>query len=80
MRQIVIFPALAYLMTFLPCYAQNVLTEIEDIRPKEIKVEGFRLDRKQDVEIEAIGFRPRKRGTVLSQAWIHNAETRDLVW
>ena len=80
MRQIVIFPALAYLMTFLPCYAQNVLTEIKDIRPKEIKVEGFRLDRKQDVEIEAIGFRPRKHGAVLSQAWILNAETRDLVW
>ncbi len=61
MRQIVIFPALAYLMTFLPGYAQSVLTEIKDIRPKEIKVEGFRLDRNQDVEIEAIGFRPRKR-------------------
>jgi len=80
MRQIVIFPALATLMTFLPCYAQNILTEIKDILPKEIKVEGFRLHRNQEVEIEAVGFRPRKHGAILSQAWILNAETRDLVW
>ncbi len=80
MRQIVILPALAYLMTFLPCYAQNILTEIKDMLPKEIKVEGFRLHRNQDVEIEAVGFRPRKHGSVLSQAWILDAETRDLVW
>ncbi|MFQ5649673.1 MAG: hypothetical protein ACE5IY_07005 [bacterium] len=62
-------------------YPQGVLCEIDHISPQEIKVEGFRLESEQDVEIEAVGFRRgRRHRFALTRAWILDARTRALVW
>ena len=58
--------------------SQTVLTDIREIHPKEIKVEGFRLNSSGEVEINGVAFRTRKSS--FSRAWILNAKTRRVVW
>ncbi len=59
----------------------KLLTDIEDIRPHQIKVAGFSLDTEQKVAIEAIGFRrSHKRKMMFTDAWILDARTREAVW
>jgi len=57
----------------------TILTEIREILPSEIKVEGFKLNATQTVSIEAVGFRTR-RSSSFTRAWILNSATREVVW
>ncbi len=58
--------------------AQNVLCEIDDIAPEQVRVEGFRLDSEQTAKIHAVGFRDHE--VTMTRAWILDAATRDLIW
>ncbi len=60
----------------------KTLTELQRIRPHELAVGGFILDGEEEVSIEAVGFRSRRRrdDILLSSAWILNARSREVVW
>lgn len=59
----------------------KILTDIRDLSPEQIKTEGFRLAAEQAVAIKAIGFHgTRKKDVMFSNAWILNAQTREVVW
>ncbi len=63
------------------CPAQQILSEIENIVPREIKVDGFNLEQDQQVEINGTGFRKgRKQSVAFTRAWVLNAATREVVW
>ena len=67
----------------VPCLSrERVLTEIERLDVDEVRIAGFVLDRDGDVSIEAVGFRDRGMWDSfrLNNAWILNAETRNVVW
>ncbi|MFQ5638068.1 MAG: hypothetical protein ACE5IR_08740 [bacterium] len=62
-------------------YTQDILTDIHNIKPAEIKIQGFGLDRDQEVKIEGVGFQgPKRRGPLLTRAWILDSRTREVVW
>jgi hypothetical protein len=82
MRQLVsvLFLGLLLAATYSPAQ-DDVLAEIRDILPEEIKVEGFRLSTKQDVKIEAVGFRgSRRHGFMFTRAWVLDSRTRKALW
>ena len=70
------------LFVFSAHASATVLTKIDRLRAKELKVGGFILDRDQEVSIEAVGFREGSKNydAELSSAWILNAQTRQEVW
>ncbi len=74
--------AVVLLFAFSTQASATVLTKIDRLHPKELKVSGFILDRDQDVSIEAVGFREGSKGNdaELSGAWILDAQTREEVW
>ncbi len=59
-----------------------VLVHLDDIKPERIQVGGFVLDSEQQIDIEAAGFRYRKRlnRSDVSPTWIIDADTRATVW
>jgi hypothetical protein len=60
---------------------ETILSDIRDVSPEEIIVEGFSLDRDQEVKIEAVAFRPgRRHYFMFTQSWILNSQTREVVW
>jgi hypothetical protein len=58
---------------------QDLLTDIRDIGSYEVKSDGFVLDAKQDITINAVAASDRFRG-VGTSLWILNMDTRDVVW
>jgi len=80
MKRFLFLSSFGMLLCSTYCYSQNKLAEIRDISPEEISFEGFRLDRDQEIEIEAVGFHPKRSGHMFTHAWILNAGTRELVW
>lgn len=60
----------------------KTLVEITDIYPEDLRVAGFELTSKQDIEIEATGFIYRNFGDFLflGNAWILDSESREVVW
>jgi len=66
-----------------PIFSQGkTLVEITDIYPEDLRVAGFELKSKQDIEIEATGFIYRNFGDnlFLGNAWILDSESREVVW
>lgn len=63
-----------------PARAQEALVKIERIQPEEISFTGFVLDNPQEITIEAIGAHRHSRHWIASNAWILNADTREMVW
>ncbi len=62
---------------------KDLLVEIKNIRPERVKYAGFVLDKDQKVQIEAVGFQAEGRKdhrVFLSNAWILDANTREIVW
>lgn len=59
-----------------------VLAEFSRPRPDDISIGGFTLDSSQDIRITSAGFGYRSGGTklVLSNAWILDASTREVMW
>ena len=60
----------------------KTLVDITDIYPEDLRVAGFELTSKQDIEIEATGFNYRNYDYDLffGNAWILNSESREVVW
>ncbi len=65
-----------------PILAQQALVEIRQIYPDELRLEGFVLDRDQEIQIEATGvyLKHNRDELILGHAWILNAESREVVW
>ncbi|MFQ5864603.1 MAG: hypothetical protein ACE5IW_05170 [bacterium] len=82
MRQLACVVFLGLLLAAQHSQAQDdVLAEIRDILQQEIRVEGFRLAAKQEVQIEAVGFRgSRRHGFMFTRAWILDSRTREVIW
>lgn len=64
----------------LPAMAQTVLTEIDDVEPEEVYLDGFYLDSPQELQIVATGVHLRSRAFLTTTAWILNADNREVVW
>ncbi|NIW79627.1 MAG: hypothetical protein GWN16_09285, partial [Calditrichae bacterium] len=45
-----------------------------------MKSSGFLLNEKQEIQIEAVGANIRDEHFMMSNAWILNADSRDVVW
>jgi len=75
---------LAVLVTVLaasPLQAQDqLLTEIRNVYPEELRTDGFILEEAQDVFVEAIGPAGGQDVAEMGDAWILNARTREVVW
>ena len=63
-------------------YSQNVLVEIEHLRPARLEMGGFQINSNQEVNIEAVGLHQKsgRHEIILGSAWILNASTREVVW
>ncbi len=73
----------ASMVMALPATADDrLLAEIDDLEPGDVEVQGFELDRAQEVRIEALGFELRRGGhkMEMAAAWILDAESREVVW
>jgi hypothetical protein len=63
-----------------PLFAQkDLLTEINNVGPFEVKCDGFVLDGDQAVTLHAVAASDRFRG-VGTSVWILNKASRDVVW
>jgi hypothetical protein len=88
MKQNIIRILIAAALTLLPvlvftsAHAQDDLVVIDRIYPKELQVEGFALDRDQEIKVEAVGayLKQRRDEMILGTAWILNAQSRKVVW
>ena len=58
---------------------QDLLTDIRSVGSYEVKSDGFVLDAKQDITINAVAAGDRFRG-IGTSAWILNKDTREVVW
>ncbi len=61
-------------------FAQSdILAEVKNLYPQDVKVDGFMLDTDQDVSIKGL-LAGSRRDDVYTSAWILNARTRVVVW
>src|SRR5262245_31177973 len=69
-------------LTLIPAYAQETLVEIRNIYPERLKMEGFTLEREQEIKIQATGvhFKNRREEMILGTTWILNSKSREVVW
>ncbi len=60
----------------------NLLVELNDFYPEDIKLAGFRISSETTIEIDVSVLQPRRASNdlMLTYAWILNSETRQKVW
>jgi len=66
-----------------PIFSQDkTLVEITDIYPEDLRVAGFELESKQEIEIEATGFNygDYDQNLIIGNTWILDSESREVVW
>ena len=66
-----------------PVFSQDkTLVEITDIYPEDLRVAGFELESKQEIEIEATGFNygHYDQNLIIGNTWILDSESREVVW
>ena len=61
-------------------FAQDVLVELKEIYPEEIRYAGFTLSSEQELDVEAIGPHRRGRYGMYASAWILRSDDREVVW
>ncbi|MFQ5628257.1 MAG: hypothetical protein ACE5I1_05810, partial [bacterium] len=64
-------------------FAQDVIVKLKNIYPQELRLEGFRLDSEQDVQIDAAGIYfedGRNERLMFGYCWLLDARTREVVW
>ena len=61
-------------------FAQNVLVQLNEIYPQEIRLAGFVLDNEQELDVEVVGPHRRGKNNIYGFAWILNADTREVMW
>lgn len=77
------FLLLAFVFTNDFVRAQDLLVEIDKIRPERVRYSGFELNGDQEVQIEATVFYTegrRNHNVFLTNAWIINSDTREIAW
>ncbi|MEX1274468.1 MAG: hypothetical protein WEE20_00945 [Bacteroidota bacterium] len=57
----------------------DILAEVKNLYPHDVKVDGFVLDTDQDVSIKGL-LAGNRRDDVYTSAWILNARTRTVAW
>ena len=57
----------------------DILAEVKNLYPHDVKVDGFVLDADQDVSIKGL-LAGNRRDDVYTSAWILNARTRTVAW
>jgi hypothetical protein len=80
MKRIFFLPILGVVVYSSYSFSQEIIAEIRNVSPTAITSEGFRLNRDQEIEIEAVGFRPKRSGRLFTHAWILDSQTREMVW
>lgn len=68
------------LFTSISLAQETVLVEISKLSPRTLQVHAFALDRSQEVQIQATGLNTSRRHPFTANAWILNAQTREVVW
>ena len=62
-------------------FAQDqLLAEIRHIYPRELRTDGFVLDKPQQVYLSAVVPKGEKKQVEMGDAWVLNTETREVVW
>ena len=81
-RIFALFIAFSFLDLTLIFAQEKTLVEITDIYPEDLRVAGFELQSKQEIEIEATGFNYRNydHNVFFGNTWILNSESREVVW
>ncbi|MGH7493661.1 MAG: hypothetical protein ACREOO_14890 [bacterium] len=82
MNQLFSRATIGMVFALIPAYAQDTLVEIRNIYPQRLKMEGFALDRDQEIKIQATGvhFKKRRDEMILGTTWILNSKSREVVW
>lgn len=68
------------LLTSVGSAQETVLVEIAKLSPRTLQVQAFALERSQEVHIQATGLNTSRRHAFTANAWILNAQTREVVW
>ncbi|MCB0281367.1 MAG: hypothetical protein H6627_06910 [Calditrichae bacterium] len=80
-KGIIYFARLVFIVPVVLFAQDNTLTELNDFYPEKIETAGFVLSQPQEIYIEAKAIAPFRSGaTPLTNAWILNSNTRELVW
>jgi len=80
MKRIAFVLSFVVSFTISPLLAQqDLLTEIRNVEPYVVKSDGFVLESKQDVSIQAVAASDRYRG-IGTAVWILDKASRDVVW
>jgi hypothetical protein len=78
-RTALIVPFLIVFFISFSSAQENLLAEIRDVSPYEVRCDGFVLETGQKISIDAVATGDRYRG-VGTSAWILNKDTRDVIW
>lgn len=80
MKRVALFVSVFIAFFISPLFAQqDLLTEIHNVGPYEVKCDGFMLESNQDVSIHAVATGDRYRG-IGASAWILNKTSREVAW
>ena len=61
-------------------FSQSTLVKLQKILPKETKFAGMKLDHETTLQIKAVGSNRGNRSFNATNAWILDADTREVVW
>ncbi|MEK6754712.1 MAG: hypothetical protein AABZ02_01025, partial [Bacteroidota bacterium] len=80
MKQLIAILILTLILFLTSAIAQNeLIAEIRNLGPNDVKVDGFILNKDQEISIHAIGGGNRERA-VYTAAWILKMPTREVAW
>lgn len=80
MGRIILIAVLAVVLLGAAPVSAETLVEIDHLRPGELEMVGFELDKGGELMIEAVGARTRYSDNLIIYAWILDHETRQPVW
>ncbi len=84
MRYILIVFLVVTLVIFntiqLPSSDEKIIVEISDIRPEQVVMKGFTIDKGITIEIDAVTGILRQHEKPLSSCWLLNSDTRKILW
>lgn len=75
--------ATVLLLSAISAFSQEKLVDFDRIYPDEFHVQGFVLDKDQDIQIDAAGLYlsdGRDESLFVGYGWIIDAQTREVVW
>ena len=71
----------ALILIPISVFAQdNVLVDLSEFYAQDVNVAGFSLTSSQEIKIETAALTPHRSNYPVSDAWILNSDSRDVVW